>query len=194
MNECRRILSFLLVPIICTGILLLQCGVTGIAGSEVKNEFAVLYMQDGRTPAAGALVQIVPVAYVPGEGREMIYTTTTNREGGYATSGVRSGTYNILASLGELASYNDSVYIDENTLPADDTLAVTGCLPVAVKQQPNHTLLYTHFAFLPSANWYYERRVTPDWLWRRAALARSIHGARARASRAPWRRGRAWPP
>lgn len=122
--------------------LVIHCG-WKTAGSEVINEAvlgnATVYMPDGKTPANEAIVQIVPVDYVPGKETDQIYIDTTDTIGEYTFSGIKEGIYNIIARKDSLICLLDSIHIEKESEIPNDTLENAGSLTAWVKLQPNHS-------------------------------------------------------
>jgi hypothetical protein len=114
----------------------LQC-TPGVSGSEVKNERVCLHLPGG-APAAGATVQVVPVAYVPGDASGMLYTTVTDGNGEYTVENIPSGLYNMYARKDSLVHFSDSIMVGTNSGLRNDTLGYPSNLLLRVNVQPNH--------------------------------------------------------
>jgi hypothetical protein len=109
-----------------------------IAGSEVTNEQACVYMPDGKTPAPSASVAVVPVDYIPDQSSSKPFETTTDKNGIYTINRIPKGLYNIIAEKGTLSSFQDSIYLGSNSGLKDDTLETPGSLTARILVQPNH--------------------------------------------------------
>ena len=118
-------------------------------GSVVENEViaGTILLADG-TPAPNAEVKVYTVDHVPGvdpapkrgQAETLVFATKTDAKGRYVLEGMAKGEYNILAKKGELASYQDSVFLSTSPETIDpDTLRTTGMLVGWVKLQPNHS-------------------------------------------------------
>jgi hypothetical protein len=113
-------------------------------GHVVENEIAGTLYVEGGGMAAGAVVRVYPVDYVP-KGSLLkaadsgpVVQTTSDADGRYAFDSLPPGEYNIMAELGGRLSYQDSVVIAGNgdSIPSD-TLAEPGSLAGRVLLEPN---------------------------------------------------------
>jgi hypothetical protein len=108
-------------------------------GSDVGNAriTAMLY-NPGGTPAANAKVCFYPHDNDPrpGKGTGPVDSTTTDASGNY-TAKLDSGTYNILASLGNNATFQDSIKAvrDSTVHPPVDTLKALGSISGKIELQ-----------------------------------------------------------
>jgi hypothetical protein len=149
MSGFSSMTRYLVIAVFTLSMMLADCS-TDTTGAEVKNERVCLYMPDGKTPAAGAVVQLVPVAFIPGEASAILFSTITDGEGAYSVNGIPPGMYNVFARKDSLASYNDSIYIG-NTMELrdatglrsatglrNDTLESSERIRLRVQLQPNH--------------------------------------------------------
>ncbi len=108
-------------------------------GSIIDNEIgATIYMVDGNTPAAGAVVKIY---HSEDTSRIPKKQTVTNSEGKYNFDGLAKGAYNVWTEKGEFVAFQDSVIISDIGLSfKDDTLGTVYSVCGYVKLQPNHDL------------------------------------------------------
>jgi hypothetical protein len=142
MNKFTNKNFFFLLPVsflLCA--LLIRC-TPNIAGSEITNETALIFMPDGTTPAAQAKVTVIPVDYIPNKSGDAInednlFETTTDSHGFYTISGISKGQYNIIAQKDTFSSYQDSVSLGDRNLQ-NDTLNTSGSLTARIQVQPNH--------------------------------------------------------
>lgn len=135
-EKCVSVPASLLLSVLT---ILLQSCSQGITGSEVGNEKTCVVMPDGKTPAAGAVVQIVPVSFVPGEAGATLYSKITDKQGVYSFEDVPPGTYNVFTRKDSLVAFKDSVAVGKDQSVDRDTLETPGSLSLFVKLQPNHS-------------------------------------------------------
>lgn len=114
-------------------------GPTAGGGTQVGNAMTYGYVYNSNnTPAAGARVRFIPVAYNPrGSSGLKIDSTVTDSRGYYQLSELGSGKYNVLASNETGASFRDSVEVVEDTTNVGkDTLRTPGSIHGVVKLVP----------------------------------------------------------
>lgn len=121
----------------------LHCSPKQIAGSEVTNESATIYMPDGKTPATQANVMVIPVDYIPEvpgqtKANARFLETNTNSKGIFTISGISKGLYNIIAQKDSFSSYQDSIYLGDSSTLQNDTLKNRSSLTGIIQVQPNH--------------------------------------------------------
>lgn len=136
MNRYVIVVKYILAVLVAATLIHIRCA-TPYNGSEVKNERSCLYMPDG-SPAAGAMVQVIPVSFVPGEASSAIFTAITDGKGGYTVANIPSGCYNIYAKKDSLSHFRDSVEIGINSGLKSDTLGYSVNLKFKVELQQNH--------------------------------------------------------
>lgn len=112
------------------------CGSTDVAGTndETHTEsLARVYLPDGNTPAAGALVQVVPR-----EGVTATATGNVNADGKAVLPRLADGTYSVTVSQGSLSLLVDSLSAVDGALQwtRSDTLEPSATLTGLVKVEP----------------------------------------------------------
>lgn len=134
METSKYLITILIISLMAS---ILKC-TNNIAGSEVTNEKAFVYMPGGKSPAVAAKIAVVPVDYIPDNQNSDIYETETDGKGSYTIDGIPTGFYNIIAQKDSLSSYQDSVFLGSADDLRNDTLDFSGSLSARIVMQPNH--------------------------------------------------------
>jgi hypothetical protein len=131
-NRMKKIFVYTAILVGLTSLLCLYCTKNIAGGTEVGNPSvsAMLYEPDGKTPAVGAKVYFFRFGTDPRTGLSAaVDSAVTNTDGNYSAT-LDTGTYNILASKGNNATFQDSIRAikDSTVHPPADTIEAPGSI------------------------------------------------------------------
>ncbi len=135
--------------ICCLSVIFSGCtdsqGPTSGNGSDVGNgAVAGKVYNPGGSPAVNATVKVITVDHNPQPGLQenisITDSTITDKNGNYSIDSLSKGQYNILYSGDSGVAFNDSVYIDGDSITEElsDTLKDPGSIYGVVRLRPNH--------------------------------------------------------
>jgi hypothetical protein len=121
-----------------------------------------IYLSDGKTPASGAKVYLIPADHIPAPGLDQVgsaspESTTTNDNGVYTLDTVSAGQYNILAKGSVDCAYRDSIVVsvDIQTQVSATTLKPRGSLHGIVRLMPGEDASKVFILFKGTTTWGY---------------------------------------
>jgi hypothetical protein len=158
----KKILGYTAIILSVVSILFLNCTKIVAGGTEVGNPavVGVLYQADGKIPAKGAKVYLVPTDHNPRQGLAKALaaapeSTVTNDSGVYKMDSVPAGTYNVLAAGSGNLAYQDSITVktDTQTQVPPDTLNAPGGLRGLIRLQPGDDARTVFLLFMGTNTW-----------------------------------------
>jgi hypothetical protein len=157
------------------------------AGNEVW--VGTLFLEGGR-PAVHARVRVYPVDHAPNSidaaakrsaGADPTFSTFTDSEGEYQIGALPQGEYNVLGDLDGAVSYQDSVFLSEQSGSlSSDTLSLPGSLEGSIRLQPDHNPISATVQVLGT---YYFANVDAKGRFTLPGLAGGVYTVRILANR-----------